>query len=226
MGTWRIAKEFEFCYGHRVWAQKLNPEFSLTNQCKCRHLHGHQGKIIVYLEANMLNEQGMVVDFVNLNWFKQFIDDNLDHKFIIDRSDPLLAKLVQDGEAMIATTSQFGKVVVRPGCTLPDAVREMYEGMVVVNFVPTSENLAAWLYGIVQQKMSEINVSVHSIQFYETPKSQSTYTRDEHIVQPVWPVFDGPDPLNISEPQPEDPNRIKRERDWPPPPPETNTATC
>lgn len=25
---WQISKSFDFCYGHRVWAQELNPEFS------------------------------------------------------------------------------------------------------------------------------------------------------------------------------------------------------
>ena len=41
---WKISKEFEFCYGHRVWSQTLNTEFSLDGCLKCRHLHGHQGK--------------------------------------------------------------------------------------------------------------------------------------------------------------------------------------
>ena len=46
---WKISKEFEFCYGHRVWSQTLDTEFSLDGCLKCRHLHGHQGKILVYL---------------------------------------------------------------------------------------------------------------------------------------------------------------------------------
>ena len=64
---WKISKEFEFCYGHRVWSQTLNTEFSLDGCLKCRHLHGHQGKILVYLEASELND-GMVTDFKHLTY--------------------------------------------------------------------------------------------------------------------------------------------------------------
>ena len=90
---WKISKEFDFCYGHRVWSQTLNTEFSLDGCLKCRHLHGHQGKILVYLEASELKD-GMVTDFKHLNWFKQFIDDVLDHKFILDVNDPLFSTLL------------------------------------------------------------------------------------------------------------------------------------
>ena len=90
---WKISKEFDFCYGHRVWSQTLNTEFSLDGCLKCRHLHGHQGKILVYLEASELNN-GMVTDFKHLNWFKQFLDDTLDHKFILDINDPLFSTLL------------------------------------------------------------------------------------------------------------------------------------
>ena len=85
---YQISKEFDFCYGHRVWSQKLDKEFSLDGCLACRHLHGHQGKIIIHLESDKLID-GMVTDFNHLNWFKQFLDDTVDHKFIIDSHDPL-----------------------------------------------------------------------------------------------------------------------------------------
>ena len=46
---WNISKEFDFCYGHRVWSQELDIEFALDDCLVCRHLHWHQGKIIIHL---------------------------------------------------------------------------------------------------------------------------------------------------------------------------------
>jgi 6-pyruvoyltetrahydropterin/6-carboxytetrahydropterin synthase len=48
---------------------------------------------------------------------------------------------------------------------------EKYEGMVVVDFVPTSENISAWILEIVRKKMSKIGVEATAIEFWETPKS-------------------------------------------------------
>ena len=56
----------------------------------------------------------------------------------------------------------------------PLHVKEMYEGFIIVDFVPTSENLSAWLLNIVQKKMAKINIKVSHIEYFETPKSKST----------------------------------------------------
>ena len=71
---WTIAKEFSFCYGHRVWSQELLKEFSLDDRPTCRFLHGHEGKVIVRLSGRQL-ERGMVTDFRHLSWFNQFLQD-------------------------------------------------------------------------------------------------------------------------------------------------------
>lgn len=56
----------------------------------------------------------------------------------------------------------------------PSHIYEMYEGYIIVDFVPTSENISAWLLKVVQKKMMEINISVSYLEFLETPKSKST----------------------------------------------------
>ena len=176
MMHWKISKEFDFCYGHRVWSQILNTEFSLDGCLKCRHLHGHQGKILVYLEAQELNN-GMVTDFKHLNWFKQFLDDTLDHKFILDINDPLFSTLLPH-------INKYDLIKFEEGYLLPDLnklkdeeshIIELYEGYVIVDFVPTSENLSAWFLKIVQNKMKKINIKVSHVEFLETPKSKSTF---------------------------------------------------
>ena len=88
---WTIDKSFDWCYGHRVWSQELNEKFTADGDTclACRQLHGHQGKLKVMLEGDEL-ERGMVTDFKHLGWMKNFIDDVLDHKFIMYINDPLI----------------------------------------------------------------------------------------------------------------------------------------
>lgn len=173
---WKISKEFDFCYGHRVWSQKLNTEFSLDGCLKCRHLHGHQGKILVYLEASKLQD-GMVTDFKHLNWFKAFLDDILDHKFILDINDPLFPTLLPNIKKsdLIKFEQGYYLVDLTKFKDAQDHIIELFEGYVIVDFVPTSENLSAWLLGIVQEKMNKLNIKVSHLEFLETPKSKSTY---------------------------------------------------
>ena len=170
---WEISKEFDFCYGHRVWSQSLNTEFSLDGCLMCRHLHGHQGKVIVYLKSDTL-ESGMVTDFKHLNWFKKFLDDVLDHKFIIDINDPLFKTLLPSIEKKDLISFEEGYKRVNLS-DFKNEILELYESYIIVDFVPTSENISAWLLKIVQEKMKKIDIKVSKIEFLETPKSKSTF---------------------------------------------------
>lgn len=87
----RVSREIDFCYGHRL----------MDYPGKCCHLHGHNGKLLITIEAERLDEQGMVLDFaeikrVVLGW----IDDHLDHRMILRRDDPVVPMLQQLGEPM------------------------------------------------------------------------------------------------------------------------------
>jgi 6-pyruvoyltetrahydropterin/6-carboxytetrahydropterin synthase len=189
MRKWEISKQFEFSYGHRVWSQELNKEFSLDNSCFCRFIHGHNSVLVVYLEASSLIN-GMVTDFKNLNWLKKWIDNTIDHKFIMDINDPLLPHEVS--EPINRFIGNFGMsfekdglikhaegyATINPKCyeDFIFPVREKFEGMVFVSFVPTSENLSKWIFEIIQEKMLKIGIKVSKVDFYETPKSKSSYS--------------------------------------------------
>ena len=177
---WIIDKSLDFCYGHRVWSQELDREYSVDGCLMCRHLHGHQGKIKIFVSSSEL-ERGMVTDFKHLDWFKVWLDATLDHKFIIDRRDPLFFDMMShycDGEGGM-DERLFNHLP--QGCWIPDishlpkeapdALVEKYEGMVVVDFVPTSENLTSWIMDIVSSRMSALDIEVEAIEFWETPKS-------------------------------------------------------
>jgi len=86
---YRVTREIPFCYGHRL----------LNYDGKCRHLHGHNGKAVVVLQAPSLDRCGMLVDFAEIKRHVQrWIDENLDHNLLLCREDPLLPLLVERGE--------------------------------------------------------------------------------------------------------------------------------
>jgi 6-pyruvoyltetrahydropterin/6-carboxytetrahydropterin synthase len=85
----RVTREITFCYGHRL----------LNYDGKCRHLHGHNGRAVITLEADRLDELGMVVDFgVLKRVVGGWIDEALDHKMILHKDDPALPLLRAQGE--------------------------------------------------------------------------------------------------------------------------------
>ena len=199
-----IDKQFSFCYGHRVYVQKLNTEYTGDDcKAKCRHLHGHEGLAHVFLEAEHLNEQSMVADFKHLGWLKNFLDNVLDHKFVIDHNDPMFRRLVMEVHPHInlavlltsdylqqhtnlvtvpGTNHAVGRVVQLSGLDSGSPEYETLEGYLIVNFVPTSENLSKWLFDMVNAKMSKIGVKCTRIDWFETPKSRATYSTPQPCV--------------------------------------------
>ena len=180
--TWIIDKTFEFCYGHRVWTQKLNGEYAADLKCACRHLHGHEGKMQVHLTGDELDSTGMVTDFRHLEWLKKWINTYIDHQFIIDKHDPLYNKIIGERGLVPVLVPDTGYVagyhLDLTGLEENTPEYEYYEGFMVVDFVPTSERLSAWMAELVEAKMSKLGVRVHSIEWWETPKSRSVFYRD------------------------------------------------
>ena len=103
-----VTRTIHFCYGHRL----------LNYDGKCRHLHGHNGKVEIELSSKALDRRGMVRDFNEIKQSIQgWIDLELDHKMILCRKDPALA-----------------------------ALRKLKEPLFLVDENPTAENLAKLIY--------------------------------------------------------------------------------
>lgn len=87
----RVTREIEFCYGHRL----------LNYDGKCRHLHGHNGLAIITIEGAQLDARGMLVDFSDIkSAVSTWIDENLDHRMILSRRDPVVPYLQESGEPL------------------------------------------------------------------------------------------------------------------------------
>ena len=195
---WTIDKQFDFCFGHRVWSQSLDTKYSLDGCLACRHLHGHQGKVKLFLGANDL-QKGMVTDFKHTNIFKKWLDDIMDHKFIIDRNDPLFSNLAGDilltpdeslswyENLMINYNSEYGYAIpdldhiidnlskLNISDAQKQAIYEKYEGLIIVDFVPTSENLCRWWYEVANKMLNGLGIDVVAVEYWETPKSHCRY---------------------------------------------------
>ena len=87
-----VSREIDFCYGHRL----------LDYEGKCRHLHGHNGRVLVTFAADRLDPRGMVVDFGEIKRvLSRWIDDALDHRMILRRDDPAVPLLEPLGEPLV-----------------------------------------------------------------------------------------------------------------------------
>ena len=89
MARHKVTKTVDFCYGHRL----------MEYDGKCRNLHGHNGLLEVDLEADSLDNLGMVMDFTKVkDIVKSWVDENLDHKMLLRRDDPVAPLLRNLGE--------------------------------------------------------------------------------------------------------------------------------
>ncbi len=109
---YEVTKEIHFCYGHRL---RDYPK-------KCKHLHGHNGRVEITLAAPSLDYRGMVVDFEEIkDGVQSWIMTALDHKLLLRKDDPLIPVL-----------------------------RDMNETFLVMEDNPTAENIAKMIFDYTQ----------------------------------------------------------------------------
>jgi len=168
MRMYLISKEFGFEYGHRVW----NQELSNGGLCKCRHLHGHSGSLTVEIGSEKLHRD-MVLDYNELSFVKEFVDLYLDHRMILDYSDPIIPQMLGVSESeLVLDEMQWGFCKIK--CYGGDAVRkELFDSIVLIDCVPTSENFCRIIY----EGLAETGVPVSRVRFKETLKTEASYAR-------------------------------------------------
>jgi 6-pyruvoyltetrahydropterin/6-carboxytetrahydropterin synthase len=128
-----VSREIDFCYGHRL----------MGYAGKCRHLHGHNGRVRIVLETSGLDTHGMVLDFSEIKRvLNRWIDDNLDHRMLLERTDPAVAALQDLGEPMfLMDVSPTAENIAR---LIFDAAREQGFPVVEVRLWETPHCSAAY----------------------------------------------------------------------------------
>ena len=128
----------DFSTGHRVFG----------HESKCAHLHGHNYRIHLTVEAEQLDTVGRVMDFSAIKeHLCYWLEEEWDHKFLVWEQDPF-------------------------SNTLKDLDPE---GTVVVQFNPTAENMGQYLIDVVGPKQLEgTSVRLVNVNIEETRKCNVT----------------------------------------------------
>ncbi len=86
-----VTREIDFCYGHRL----------LNYDGKCRHLHGHNGRAVISIAGDHLDDRGMLVDFGDIKRaVSTWIDQHLDHRMLLHHEDPVVPLLQKMNEPL------------------------------------------------------------------------------------------------------------------------------
>ena len=89
MSQFSASKMLSFCYGHRL----------IEYDGPCRHLHGHNVTAEIIVTVDDLDPQGMSVDFRKIkSTLLPWINQHLDHRLLLQNTDPLLPMLQHHGE--------------------------------------------------------------------------------------------------------------------------------
>jgi 6-pyruvoyltetrahydropterin/6-carboxytetrahydropterin synthase len=116
-----LTRDLSFCYGHRL----------LNYDGKCRHLHGHNGRVQIRLVAERLDARGMLVDFGDVKRrLGDWIDAELDHRMLLHRDDPALPALRTLNEPLFVmddnpTAENIAKLIFRKARELGLPVAEV-----------------------------------------------------------------------------------------------------
>lgn len=122
------------------------------HESKCAHVHGHNYRVHITATAPKLDHLGRVLDFSELKRVCcEWVETNIDHKFMVFEQDAELK------EFLISTD--------------PD-------GTYVVDFNPTAENIAEYLFCKFNDELVDFGtkVRVTKIRLEETRKCSATYT--------------------------------------------------
>ena len=125
----KIGKEFKWEMGHRL------PE----HFGQCKNIHGHSYKMLVEFEGE-LDENGMVIDYYDVEKIINPLIEKLDHAFLVNKDDKLTVEFLE----------------------------KLNSKKVVVDFESTVENICIYLLTKIKTADLPANVKTIMIRVSET----------------------------------------------------------
>ena len=133
----KIAKEFRWEMGHRL------PE----HFGQCKNFHGHSYKMFVEFDGE-LNEQGMIIDYYDVEKIINPIIEKLDHAFMVSKDDKDVLEFLE----------------------------RMKSKKVVVEFQSTAENICLYLLNEIEKVVLPKNVNKIMVRVNETANDYAEET--------------------------------------------------
>ena len=146
----RIRRYVETDTGHRV----------PNHKSKCRHLHGHRYRFEAEIEGDVVSvegvsDEGMLMDFSDVSKIlTEKVHDVVDHAFVVYQGDKqalAALKLMNDDHRTV-----------------------------IVDFIPTAENLAKWAFEQVEPHIQSVygnTLRLVAMHVRETPKSTASWIK-------------------------------------------------
>jgi len=179
-----VHREIGIDCGHRV------PD----HQSKCRSPHGHRYRVIATCAGDIVSdfghpEKGMVIDFSNIKqYMMDIIDAIFDHAFVVSVADLVMMEMYFPSESPEKILDLYQGSIneqLERYCSTSEKkaiklLRTLYskqdpDGMkiVPVPFSPTAENMAAYMFGLLDKPLSahfeKEPIKLVNIRLYETP---------------------------------------------------------
>lgn len=126
---------------------------------KCNQLHGHSW-VVTFTYEGQPDDRGMVIDFAEFRKMKAWIEEHLDHKFLVKANHLLLTPYHHSDEEFDIEINELG--------------------IIPLDFNPTSENLAKYLHGACCQEM-HLDPTKLDVTIQETCTSSATYEGREGL---------------------------------------------
>lgn len=130
---------------------------------KCKNIHGHRYKLEINVEGNLIRKgqhssESMVIDFGDIKEIARTeVHDVCDHAFMLYYQDTDLLNFFNS--------------------------HKNYK-YIIVPFIPTAEEIAAWIYSKLNDKFKDIyktGLKLHSIVVWETPNNKAIYSRKDFM---------------------------------------------
>lgn len=119
---------------------------------RCSRLHGHSWSITLTFESKELDDNGFVIDFGDLHFIEDWIDEHLDHATAVWENDPKLVSLNElQNEGLI-------KLLAVPNASCEGIAKYLHK-----TFDP------------IVRKRTDERVWVRSVYLQEDSKNSATY---------------------------------------------------